>query len=37
MSDGNYLSSSDMEEINELYNTWWDKSPYELKATIQTS
>ena len=37
MSDGNYLSTSDMEEINELYNTWWNKSPYELKATIQTA
>ncbi len=34
ISDGKYLSSSDMKEINELYNTW---PPYELKATPQTS
>ncbi len=33
MSDGNYLSESDMKEINELYNTW---PSYELKATPQT-
>lgn len=32
ISDGRYLSSSDMKEIDELYNTW---PPYELKATIQ--
>ncbi len=32
MSDGNYISSSDMKEINDLYNTW---PPYELKATAQ--
>lgn len=34
MSDGNYISASDMNEINELYNSW---PPYELKATAQTS
>jgi len=32
ISDGKYLSSSDMKEIDELYNTW---PPYELKATVQ--
>jgi aryl-alcohol dehydrogenase-like predicted oxidoreductase len=32
MSDGNYINSSDMKEIDELYNTW---PPYELKATAQ--
>ena len=35
MSDGNYISSSDMKEIDELYNSWWNESPYELKATVQ--
>ena len=35
MSDGNYISSSDMKEIDELYNSWWKESPYELKATVQ--
>ena len=30
ISDGKYLSSSDMKEIDELYNTWPE---YELKAT----
>ena len=30
ISDGKYLSSSDMKEISELYNTWPE---YELKAT----
>jgi len=35
MSDGNYISSSDMKEIDELYNSWWQESPYELKATVQ--
>jgi len=30
ISDGKYLSSSDMKEIDELYNTW---PSYELKAT----
>ena len=34
ISDGNYLSSSDMKEIDELYNTW---PSYELKATAQAS
>ena len=34
ISDGNYLSSSDMKEIDDLYNTW---PPYELKATPQTT
>jgi len=32
MSDGNYINSSDMKEIDDLYNTW---PPYELKATAQ--
>ena len=35
MSDGNYISSSDMKEIDDLYNSWWKESPYELKATVQ--
>ena len=30
ISDGKYLNSSDMKEIDEMYNTW---PPYELKAT----
>jgi aryl-alcohol dehydrogenase-like predicted oxidoreductase len=30
MSDGNYISASDMREIDDLYNTW---PSYELKAT----
>lgn len=34
ISDGKYLNSSDMKEIDELYNTW---PPYELKATPQTN
>jgi len=34
ISDGKYLNSSDMKEIDDLYNTW---PPYELKATLQTS
>ena len=34
MSDGNYINSSDMNEINELYNSW---PSYELKATAPTS
>ncbi|MFB5597717.1 MAG: aldo/keto reductase [Nitrosopumilaceae archaeon] len=34
ISDGTYISQSDMKEIDELYNTW---PPYELKATPQTS
>ncbi len=34
ISDGNYLSSSDMKEIDDLYNTW---PPYELKATPQAN
>jgi aryl-alcohol dehydrogenase-like predicted oxidoreductase len=32
MSDGRYLSSSDMKEISDLYSSW---PPYEIKATIQ--
>jgi aryl-alcohol dehydrogenase-like predicted oxidoreductase len=32
MSDGRYLDSSDMKEINDLYSSW---PPYEIKATIQ--
>jgi len=34
ISDGNYISTSDLKEIEELYNTW---PPYELKATPQTN
>ena len=34
MSDGKYISDSDMKEIDELYNTW---PSYELKATPQAS
>ena len=34
ISDGNYINSSDMKEISELYNTW---PPYELKATPQAN
>ncbi len=34
MSDGNYINSSDMKEINDLYNTW---PSYELKATIPSN
>jgi aryl-alcohol dehydrogenase-like predicted oxidoreductase len=33
MSDGNYISESDMKEIDDLYNDW---PSYELKATPQT-
>jgi aryl-alcohol dehydrogenase-like predicted oxidoreductase len=33
MSDGNYISASDMREIEDLYNTW---PSYELKATPAT-
>jgi aryl-alcohol dehydrogenase-like predicted oxidoreductase len=33
MSDGKYISDSDMKEIDDLYNTW---PSYELKATPQT-
>jgi len=33
MSDGKYLSDSDMKEIDQLYTQWWSKNPYELKAT----
>ncbi len=32
MSDGNYISASDMKEIDELYATW---PSYEIKATVQ--
>jgi len=32
MSDGRYLSPSDMKEISDLYSSW---PPYEIKATIQ--
>ena len=31
MSDGNYINSSDMKEIEDLYNSW---PAYELKATV---
>ncbi len=34
MSDGKYISDSDMKEIDDLYNTW---PSYELKATPQTA
>lgn len=34
MSDGKYISDSDMKEIDELYNTW---PSYELKATVPTN
>ncbi len=33
MSDGNYINSSDLKEIDDLYNTW---PAYELKATVQS-
>ena len=33
MSNGNYISNSDMKEIDELYTKWWTENPYELKAT----
>jgi len=33
MSDGTYLSSTDMKEIDHLYAQWWSDNPYELKAT----
>jgi len=31
MSDGKYISDSDMKEVEELYNSW---PSYELKATV---
>ncbi len=34
MSDGKYISDSDMKEIDDLYNTW---PSYELKATPLTT
>jgi len=34
MSDGKYISDSDMKEVEELYNSW---PSYELKATPQAS
>ncbi|MFQ5497267.1 MAG: aldo/keto reductase [Nitrosopumilus sp.] len=34
ISDGKYLNSSDMKEIDDLYNTWPE---YELKATPQVN
>ena len=37
MSDGIYLSNSDMIEIDNLYNNWWQENPYELKATVGTA
>jgi aryl-alcohol dehydrogenase-like predicted oxidoreductase len=37
MSDGKYLNDSDMNEIDELYTNWWEKNPYELKATVNTA
>ena len=37
MSDGKYLNDSDMAEIDELYNNWWEQNPYELKASVNTA
>ena len=34
MSDGKYISDSDMKEVEDLYNSW---PSYELKATPQAS
>ncbi len=34
MSDGKYLSSQDMREITDIYNSW---PPYEIKATVQAA
>ena len=34
MTKGDYISASDMKEIDDLYNTW---PAYELKATTQAS
>jgi aryl-alcohol dehydrogenase-like predicted oxidoreductase len=34
MSDGKYISDSDMKEVEELYNTW---PSYELKVTPQAN
>ncbi len=34
MSNGKYISDSDMKEVDELYNTW---PAYELKATPQSN
>jgi aryl-alcohol dehydrogenase-like predicted oxidoreductase len=34
MSDGSYLSSSDMREITDMFNQW---PPYEIKASAQTA
>jgi len=34
MSDGKYISDSDMKEVDELYKSW---PGYELKATSQAS
>ena len=34
MADGRYISESDINEIDELYNTW---PAYELKATVPTA
>ena len=36
ISDGKYLNDYDMRQIGELYASWWDENPYELKATPQT-
>ena len=33
MSNGKYLTNSDMKEIDQLYTKWWSENPYELKAT----
>ena len=37
MSDGKYLGNSDMKQIDELYVSWWDENPYDLKTTSQTA
>ena len=34
MTKGEYISASDMKEIEEIYSTW---PSYELKATPQTN
>ena len=34
MTKGNYISASDMKEIEELYNTW---PSYELKSTVEAN
>lgn len=31
ISDGNYLNSQDIKELETIFDSWWDKEPYELK------